>query len=99
MQVRDKQIQRKIANATKWSSITQIIAKIITPLTNMILARILAPEVFGVIATITMIVSFAEMFIDSGFQKYLVQHEFKNEEDKNNSSNVVYWINLTLAFI
>lgn len=95
----DKQFQRKIASATKWSSITQIIAKIITPLTNMILARILAPEAFGVIATITMIVSFAEMFTDSGFQKYLVQHEFKNEEDKNNSSNVAFWSNLTLAFI
>src|SRR5699024_11449307 len=99
MQVRDKQIQRKIANATKWSSITQIIAKIISPLTNMVLARILAPEAFGVIVTITMIVSFAEMFTDSGFQKYLVQHEFKSLRHKNESANVAFLTNFGLAII
>lgn len=95
----DKQFHKKIASATKWSTITQVIAKIITPLTNMILARILVPEAFGVIATVTMIVSFAEMFTDSGFQKYLVQHEFKNNEEKDKSSNVAFWSNLTLAFV
>lgn len=45
----------------------------------MILARILAPEAFGVVATIAMIISFAEMFTDAGFQKYLVQREFKDD--------------------
>lgn len=94
----EKQLYGKIINATKWSSITQIVSKIITPLTNMILARILAPEAFGVIATITMIVSFAEMFTDAGFQKYLVQYEFKSEKAKNKSSNVAFWTNLAISF-
>src|SRR5699024_2825776 len=65
----------------------------------MILARILAPEAFGVIVTVTMIVSFAEMFTDSGFQKYLVQHEFKDEQDKRKSANVAFWSNLVLSLI
>lgn len=95
----DKQFQRKIASAAKWSSITQIVAKIITPLTNMILARILAPEAFGVIATITMIISFTEMFTDGGFQKYLVQHEFKNPKDKYKSANVAFWTNFGLSIL
>jgi len=95
--VKDQQLNSKIANAAKWSSITQIVAKIITPLTNMILARILAPEAFGVIVTVTMIVSFAEMFTDSGFQKYLVQHEFKNVKHKHESANVAFWTNFGLA--
>lgn len=76
----DKQLHRKVANAAKWSAITEIIAKLIAPVTNMALARILAPEAFGVIATITMIISFADMFTDAGFQKYLIQHEFKDEK-------------------
>ena len=94
----DKQFQRKIVSAAKWSSITQIVSKIIAPLTNMILARILAPEAFGVIATITMIISFVEMFTDGGFQKYLVQHEFKSLRDKYRSANVAFWTNLGLSF-
>ena len=93
----EKQLRRKILNATKWSSITEVIAKIIVPLTNMILARILAPEAFGVIATITMIISFVEMFTDAGFQKYLVQHEFKNEKEKHLYANVAFWTNFILS--
>ena len=47
--------------AAKWSIFTEIIVKIISPITNMILARILVPEEFGVVATVTMIVSFADI--------------------------------------
>ena len=86
----DEQLGRKIASATKWSSITEIIAKVIVPLTNIILARILAPEAFGVIATITMIISFVDVFTDAGFQKYLVQREFINEEEKYTNANVAF---------
>ncbi|MBO1003215.1 lipopolysaccharide biosynthesis protein [Pseudogracilibacillus auburnensis] len=93
----EKEFNKRITNATKWSSLTQVVAKIITPLTNMILARILAPEAFGVIATITMIISFTDMFTDAGFQKYLVQREFKNLKDKYQSANVAFWTNFTLS--
>lgn len=93
----DKQLNKKVVNATKWSSITQIVSRIITPITNMVLARILAPEAFGVIVTVTMIISFAEMFTDSGFQRYLIQHEFKSLKHKYDSANVAFWTNLGLA--
>src|SRR5699024_5734829 len=94
-----KVLKEKILRATFWSTITQLIAKVITPLTNMILARILAPEAFGVIATVTMIVTFAEMFTDSGFQKYLVQKEFRNNLEKHQTATVAFWSNLSLAFL
>ena len=56
----------------------------------MILARILVPEEFGVVATVTMIVSFADIFTDAGFQKYVVQHQFKTKEDEDLSINVAF---------
>lgn len=91
--------QNKVAHATKWSAITEIVAKLILPITNMVLARLLAPEAFGVVATITMIVSFAEIFTDAGFQKYLVQREFKNDEDREQSTTVAFWSNFILSII
>ncbi|MFK4786232.1 lipopolysaccharide biosynthesis protein [Fusobacterium sp. MFO224] len=94
-----KKLNNKILNATKWSSITEILAKIISPITNMILARILLPEAFGVVATVTMIVSFADMFTDAGFQKYLIQHEFKNDQEKFNNANVAFWTNLSISIL
>uniref|UniRef100_UPI00398928BC oligosaccharide flippase family protein n=1 Tax=Methyloglobulus sp. TaxID=2518622 RepID=UPI00398928BC len=87
-------LQIKVASSVKWSAITQIAAKIVTPVTTMVLARILAPEAFGVVATVIMIVSFADMFTDAGFQKYLVQHEFKDDDEKYRNTNVAFWTNL-----
>lgn len=87
-------LKGSIVNAAKWSSITEIAVRIVSPITNMILARILVPDAFGVVATVSMIISFASMFSDAGFQKYLVQHEFKNEELKIKSTTVAFWTNL-----
>ncbi|PWX13870.1 lipopolysaccharide biosynthesis protein [Clostridium perfringens] len=95
--LKDEKFSSKIVNATKWSSITEIAAKIVSPVTNMILARIISPEAFGVVATITMIMSFADMFTDAGFQKYLVQHEFKDENEKFENANVAFWTNLGIS--
>ncbi|WP_027639082.1 lipopolysaccharide biosynthesis protein [Clostridium cadaveris] len=95
--MKEQSIESKFLNATKWSTITEIVAKLITPITNMILARIITPEAFGVITTITMIMSFADMFTDAGFQKYLVQHEFKDENEKFKNANVAFWTNLGIS--
>lgn len=97
--IETEEFSRKVKNATKWSAITNIIRKLIAPITNMILARLLIPEVFGVVATINMVISFADIFSDAGFQKYIVQHEFKNEEDIYKSANVSFWTNFILSLI
>ena len=75
-----QELNEKSGRALAWSSITEIIAKLIVPIVNIILARLLAPEAFGAVATITMVITFAEVFTDAGFQKYIVQHEFEDEE-------------------
>ena len=89
----------KTATAAKWSVITEVIAKCITPVTSMILARILAPEAFGILTTILMVIAFAEVFVESGFQKYLVQHKFESELQENQYMSVAFWSNLCLAMI
>lgn len=42
------ELNTKILNAAKCSSVTEIIAKLITPITSIVLARFLTPEAFGV---------------------------------------------------
>ena len=89
----------KVHNAAKWSAITNILKKLITPIINMILARLLTPDIFGVVATINVVISFADLFTDAGFQKYLIQHEFKDDNELYNFANVAFWTNLTLSII
>lgn len=91
------ELNTKIVKATKWSSITEIVAKLITPITSIVLARLLTPEAFGVVTTLTMVITFAEIFTDAGFQKYLIQHEFKDEIDREQSTNVAFWSNLIMS--
>ena len=84
------EISRLTANATRWSTITEIVAKLVSPITSMILSILLTPDAFGVIATINMVISFADMFTDAGFQKFLIQHQFKDEQELNQNTTVAY---------
>lgn len=90
-------LNNRVLNATKWSAITEIMAKLVMPISNMVLARLLTPDAFGVVATLTMIITFAELFTDAGFQKYLVQHEFKDETDREQSTTVAFWSNFIFS--
>lgn len=93
----EKDINSKVVKATKWSTATEIAAKLVTPITSMVLARLLTPDAFGVVTTLTMIVTFAELFTDAGFQKYLIQHEFSDTEDCEQSTTVAFWSNLAMS--
>lgn len=92
-------INSKVKTATKWSAITEITAKLVTPITSMVLARLLTPEAYGIVATLGMIIVFAEIFTDAGFQKYIIQHEFEDDVERDESINVAFWSNLCLSFI
>ncbi len=86
-----------IIKSTKWSVITEMITKLAAPITNMVLARLLMPEVFGLVATFSLVTSFAELFTDAGFQKYIVQHEFEDQKDFDLSVNVAFWTNFLFS--
>lgn len=92
-----KELNKKIASSVKWAGVTEIASKMIVPFSNMLLARLLSPDEFGVVATVSMITSFADIFTDAGFQKYLIQHDFKDKEDLHASANVAFWTNLGIS--
>lgn len=92
-------LSSKVITATKWSSVTEIAAKLVSPISTMVLARLLTPEAFGVLVTVTMVISFAEIFTDAGFQKYLIQHDFKDNDSLYRSTAVAFWTNLALSLL
>lgn len=95
----EKITDQKVLNATKWSTFAELMAKLATPIVNMVLARLLTPEVFGVIASITIITSFADIFTDAGFQRFIIQHDYQNADDLDKETNVAFWSNLILSII
>lgn len=92
-------LEHKVKNATRWSVFTQVCTKLISPIVNMILARILTPEIFGIVTTVVMVTTFADIFTDAGFQQYLIQHKFDNNKERTNYTNVAFWTNLSISLI
>lgn len=87
-----------IGKSIKYTSLSEIFSKLIGPITTMILARLLVPEDFGILAIITMCLSLVDIFTDSGFSRYIIFKQFKDEQEKDISLNVAFWSNLTLSF-
>ena len=73
---KDKTIQESMG----WSLFSEAAVKFVVPITNMILARVLTPDAFGVVAVCNMLVSFVDLITDAGFGNYLVQHDFESEK-------------------
>ena len=46
-----------------------------------------------------MVISFAEMLADAGFQKFLVQYEFESEDEKQKNVSVAFISNIVLAIV
>ena len=95
----DKIEKKDINNAIKWSALTELLAKLISPITSMILARLLTPESFGIVASVTMVTSFSDMFTDFGCNKYIIQHTFKDDLELSKYSSVGFWTNLIISSI
>ncbi len=88
-----------IQKSIGWSLFSEIAVKFVVPITNMILARILTPDAFGVVAICNMLVSFVDLITDAGFGKYLVQHDFGTEKEKDQYANVAFWTNLAISSV
>ena len=86
-----------IQKSIGWSLFSEIAAKFVTPVTNMLLARILTPDDFGILAICNMLVSFVDIITDAGFGKYLVQSDIKSEEERDRLANVAFWSNLAIS--
>ncbi|NMA66888.1 MAG: lipopolysaccharide biosynthesis protein [Clostridiaceae bacterium] len=88
-------IFNKAVAASKWSALAEISSKVISPLIFVILARLLTPNDYGVVAVAAIVISFSQVFWDVGLGKALIQREDQVEE----SANVVFWTNLVLGIL
>ena len=85
----------KTFSGLKWSGFSQFSIQLINLILNIVLARLLSPYEFGIIAMVTVFVSFMELFKDFGFGSVLISQ--KNVDDLDYST--VFWVNLMTGII
>lgn len=93
------EIRKSSKKSVKWSLLTEFFAKIATPLSTAILARILAPEIFGITAAVTIVVTFCEAITDTGFAKFIIQHDFKNEDEYKKYISISICFSMLLSIL
>lgn len=85
----------KIGNGFLWSSVERFSTQGISFLVSIIIARLVAPNMYGLIALIQVFISLGQVFIDSGFGNALIQKQNRKEIDYN----TVLIFNLIVAII
>ncbi|NND81340.1 MAG: lipopolysaccharide biosynthesis protein [Gammaproteobacteria bacterium] len=81
--------------ALKWSFFGELASKAVTPVVFVVLARLLTPEDFGVVAAATMVISFSQIFWEAGMGKAIIQYR----GDRTVAANTAFWINNALGVV
>jgi O-antigen/teichoic acid export membrane protein len=87
-------LAERALSASKWSFLAELSSKAISPILFLVLARFLTPADFGIAIMATMVITFAQLFWDAGLSKALIQRR----EGIAAAADVVFWINIALAF-
>ena len=74
-------LKQKTTNGLFWSSVERFSNQGVSFVFSIILARILAPRDFGIVAMIGIFFAVAQSFVDSGFSNALVRKTDRREED------------------
>lgn len=88
-------LTQQTSSGLVWSTIQRFAVMAVTFISNVILARILAPDDFGCVAMLMIFIGLANTFIDGGFGSALIQ---KKEPTQIDYSTIFYW-NLVLSVV
>jgi O-antigen/teichoic acid export membrane protein len=87
-------LQSKTIKGVLWSAVERFSLQGIQFVIGIILARMVTPAEYGLIALLTIFLIIAQTFIDSGFSNALIQKQNRTETDYS----TVFFFNITIAF-
>ena len=80
-------MKSKILSALLWKLLERTGTQGVQFIVSIVLARLLMPEQYGIIAIVMVFISLARVFVQSGFNTALIQ---KNDADEVDFSSVLY---------
>lgn len=81
------QLSARVVSGLFWKFGERALAQVISFVVSLVLARMILPEEYGVIALVTIFITFADVFATSGFSSALIQ---KKDADELDFSSVFY---------
>lgn len=90
-------IRNEMLHGVFWSAIEKYSGLVVGILVSMILARLLNPEEFGVVAIATVLIQFLSMFCTMGIAPAIIQREDLNNEDLDNIFTLTLLVGLIFS--
>ena len=84
----ENELKKKTVSSLLWRFLERCGAQGVTFLVTIVLARLLAPEVYGLMALVTVFTSILQVFVDSGMGNALIQ---KKDADELDFSSVFFF--------
>ena len=90
-----KQVNKKtISTNLMWRFLERFGAYIVSFVISVVLARILDPSTYGVVALMTVVITFLDVFVTGGFANSLIHDKQAGEKD----FNTLFWFNIVFSF-
>jgi O-antigen/teichoic acid export membrane protein len=88
-------VEMTVGHALKWSFLSELASKAISPLVFVVVARLLTPDDYGVVAAASMVISFSQIFWEAGMGKAIIQYQ----GERATAANVAFWINILMGAV
>lgn len=83
-------LRKQAFSGIKWTTLSSIVTAMLSIVQLAFLGRVLAPDDFGLMAMVMVVIGFAQAFADMGISNAIIH--FQNE-DRNQLSSL-YWLNI-----
>lgn len=85
----------KVLSGTSWTLFDQFFTQGFQFVISIILARLIPPSEYGLLAMVLVFISVSTVFVDFGFGRALIQKKNLSEEDLSS----VFWFNVSAGFL
>ena len=92
-------IKSQLISGVLYTAIAKYSGLIISLIVTAILARLLTPDDFGIVAIATVFINFFELFTTIGFSSAIIQNKDLTEKDLSNIYSFTIWMGFVLSLL
>ncbi len=88
-------LKKKAVSGTIWSAIDRLSVQGVNFILGLVIARLLDPSDYGIIAMITLFITLSNVLVDSGFANALIRKNNRTETD----NSTVFYFNVVIGIV
>ena len=89
-------IKQELLSGVFYTALAKYIGIIVALVVSGVLARLLSPDDFGIVAIATVIIAFFGIFTDMGVSTAVVQHKTLTKEELSNIFSFTIWTGICI---